>query len=363
MYSAFLDKTKDAISALVKHIGTSERFRTALLDGRLKCKAPEACFESSLGSTEEAPDRTQWRVIDHCAAVTRIYAIYEQFVHEMVREHLSLLQSRLSFSELPEEIQSSYRLGIAKILEKKDGPRFSDLNLGNLIGSYNSALANQQYSLEPRAMIMQEQNLRFPELNRLMAACGVDGVASWLERHSTIRSFFSTEGRVKASAENQMSELIKYRNDAAHGSISVDDLLHVNVLIEFCEFISAVCEALAERVQLAGLCTLKANGHVSERGILNEVLREGMVAIGPMVGNFKVGATVYLCGSNYCLERNVVSIQLNDVSHNEINLDVETELGIMFDLPCRRNASVLSIVNSASDVENAEFQTVDVGSA
>jgi hypothetical protein len=95
MYNAFLSRTTETITALAKHIQTSDRFRAAVFDGQLKCASGTPCFDLSIGSTETAPDRLEWRIIDHCAAVTRIYAIYEQFAHEMIREHLSLLQSRL----------------------------------------------------------------------------------------------------------------------------------------------------------------------------------------------------------------------------------------------------------------------------
>ena len=104
---------------------------------------------------------------------------------------------------------------------------------------------------------MQEQNLRLPELQRFMSACGIDGTSSWIEQHRSVKSFFSSGDRLTASAESQLVELIKYRNDAAHGSIDISDILHQNVLIEFCEFVDVLCEALTERVQLSGLKLLE----------------------------------------------------------------------------------------------------------
>ena len=343
MYNAFLLRTKETITALGKHIQTSDRFRAAVFDEKLKCPSETPCFDPSLGSTETAPDRLEWRIIDHCAAVTRLYAIYEQFAHEMVREHLSLLQGRLSFSDLPEPIRSSYRLGIAKILDKKEGPRFADLDLAQLISGYDRALNGKEYKLEPRAILMQEQNLRLPELHRFMGACGIDGVAAWIEKHQAIKDFFASDDRLTASAESELAELIKYRNDAAHGSIDISDILHVNVLIEFCDFVSAVCEALAERIQLAGLNSLKLRNHVKERGKVTEALKDGMVAIGAMTGAFRVGSTAYLCGEAYCIERSIVSLQLEGVPHEEVNLASATELGMMFNAPGKKNAVIMMV--------------------
>jgi hypothetical protein len=300
-----------------------------------------------------APDKLEWRIIDHCAAVTRIYAIYEQFVHEMVREHLSLLQSRMSFGELPVAIQASYRSGMAKIIEKIDGPRFGDLDLAKLVGGYNSALMGEDYVLEPRAMLMQEQNLRFQELQRFLNACGIEDVGTWIEQHRSIKSFFAVGGRLSASAANEMAELIKYRNDAAHGSIDISDILNINGLVEFCEFVMAVCEALSERVQLAGLKILEAQSHVRVGGRIKESLRGGLVAIGEMAGQYKVGETIYLCGGDYCLERRVVSLQLDDVSHEAVDLAPPAELGILLDAPGKKGAFVMIVEPLTAPVEMA----------
>jgi hypothetical protein len=343
MYNAFYQRTKETILALNKHIRTSDRFRTAVFDGALKCTISTPCFDPALASIATAPDRLEWRIIDHCAAVTRIYAIYEQFAQEMIREHLSLLQLRLTFFDLPDKLRSSYRSGIAKILDKKDGPRFADLDLSKLISEYDKALSGKDYTIEPRAMLMQEQNLRIPELDRFMNACGIDGVAAWVERHRAVTGFFAASDRIGASAASQMAELIKYRNDAAHGSIDIGDILNVNVLLEFCDFILAVCEALSERVQLAGLHALELHGHAFTLGKITESLRKGTVCIGPLTGTLKIGSKVYLCGQDYCLERTVVSLQLGGVGYEDIDLKSVTEVGMMFDTNGKKNAAIMTI--------------------
>ena len=120
-----------------------------------------------------------------------------------------------------------------------------------------------------------------------MSACGIDGMAAWIERHRALKDFFANNDRLTASAASEMAELIKYRNDAAHGSIDISDILHINVLVEFCDFVAAVCEAMAERVQLAGLDSLKLQNHVKSSGKVTESLKAGKVAICEVTGSSK----------------------------------------------------------------------------
>ncbi len=355
MYGAFLDRTHNAISALKKHLQTSERFRTALLDNALACSTGGACFNPELADPALAPDRVEWRILDHCAAVTRIYAIYEQFIHEMVREHLTLLQARIKYAELPQAVRTSYRAGVAKIIDKIDGPRFGEIDLSSLVKGYSDALVGESYSLEPRAMLMQEQNLRLPELQRFLAACGVEGVNYWIDRHRSVKAFFEVGGRTSESAQSEMAELIKYRNDAAHGSIDITDILHVNGLIEFCDFVQAICDSVAELMQLAGLRLLEAQQQVHVGGKVTESLKGGLVAIGTMGGAFRVGETVYLCGRDYCLERSILSLQLENVDHISIDLDPAAVLGMRLNAPGRKGAVLKRLVQEvrADEVEQA----------
>ena len=104
MYSAFLQRARASIISIKSHLKTSEGLRSAIYDKTFVCKAQTPCFDLTLLS--DAPDRLEWRIIDHCAAVTRLYAIYEQFAHEMGREHLNILQVHFKFGELPELVQT-----------------------------------------------------------------------------------------------------------------------------------------------------------------------------------------------------------------------------------------------------------------
>jgi hypothetical protein len=343
MYAAFLEKTLRSIDALRRHLSTSDLLRSVIHENLPICKGEKICFSQAIPSIDTAPDRLEWRVIDHCAAVTRIYAIYEQFAQEMIRGHISLLQRHLPYSKLPNDLQNSYRRGVATILEKRDGPRYGHLDISKLIQQYGLALSDKEYVLEPLALLMQEQNLRLPELTRLLTGCGIGNMTSWIEKHQSIRNFFDKEERLAATAEHEMRELIKYRNDAAHGSINIDELPGLDYLYEFCDFVGAVCEAMAERVQLTGLeCLIESKAAVLH-GKVTECLKSGKVVIAKVTGHFKVGDTIYLCGNDYCIAGEVNSIQAKNVSHTELTVLEVTELGIGINRTGRSKAEIISI--------------------
>lgn len=344
MYDALLDRTKESIGSLRRHLATSDRLRAAIHDGTMTCKAKAPCFEPI--SAEIAPDRVEWRIIDHCTAVTRLYAIYEHFSHQMVREHLTLLQSHYAFPDLSSSVTTAYRSGVSRILDKKDGPRYSHIDLSTLISQYNDALSGQAYKLEPEAMLIHEQNLRLPELSRLMTASGIEALEKWVEAHKSIKAFFGDEDRLASTAGGELLTLIDYRNDAAHGGIVIDDVLGNEVLEEFCDFVSALCEAIADKVTLSGLDSLSSKGALGGQGKIESCLHGKSVIVGMMTGSFSVGDTIYLCGDDYCYARNIVSIQVDDVDTSQVILDTETELGLGLDGPGRKSARLFKLAKA-----------------
>ena len=106
--------------------------------------------------------------------------------------------------------------------------------------------------------------------------------------------------------------------------------------------------------QFAGLHSLKLHNHVKERGRVTQSLKAGTVAICAVTGPFKVGSTVYLCGETYCLERRIVSLQLEDVAYEEVNLLSAAELGMMFDAPGKKNAIIMAFEFCARFPQHSE---------
>ena len=67
------------------------------------------------------------------ACVTRLYAIYENFVETAVSDYLDSLSECVKFDLLPYELKTEYRMGISYILSKIDQGRYDHLTHENII--------------------------------------------------------------------------------------------------------------------------------------------------------------------------------------------------------------------------------------
>lgn len=362
MFSGAVARLYSRALAVQQQLRTSERLRVGASGGTSLCGQSPPC-EASAAAVSETPEPTEWRVIDHCSAVTRLYALYEQFAHEMLREHLSLLEKRRLYTELPVAFQNAYRAGVSKILEKKDGPRYQEISLTNLLLEFHKAASGQpDYRLEPLALLVHEHNLRLPALGSLYQNCGIENLAGWISSHPDMRKFFEQD-RMHASAENELKALIQYRNDAAHGGLTLDDVLSVDALCEFADFIIVLCSVMSERVQHVALLDGFASGHATECGQVSEVFKGGTVAVAKVVGKFAVGDSIYLSSDTRCVERRINSMQVDGVDTAEFHAMEERELGFGLDGRAKIGVKVLRLVTqegvatSSDDSAENELET------
>src|SRR5690349_17807638 len=61
---------------------------------------------------ETVPPKASWQVYDHCAAFTRLYAVYEQFIEELVSDYLRMLPRLYPrYEDLPPNVTKQHRVG------------------------------------------------------------------------------------------------------------------------------------------------------------------------------------------------------------------------------------------------------------
>lgn len=182
MFTAYRDRALDGIAAVKAHLAVSERLRAQF--GHVGASCPGAAVCAGAEIVAGAPDDLQWRIIDQSAAVSRLYALYENYVHELVRAYLAFIEEAVPFDELSKDFKKAYRLGMAQVIQRIDRSRFSSVVLVDLMRSYADAITESgPYKLEPLAFLNHDRNLTLEILSGLLSAIG------WFEQSSARRNF------------------------------------------------------------------------------------------------------------------------------------------------------------------------------
>ncbi|MBF9239525.1 hypothetical protein I2I05_19180 [Hymenobacter sp. BT683] len=331
MLSVGLENLRKNITQLQLIAQVNENIRKHFAeDGDLTQSAIKIGASNYLAAQNILPSQLRWRINDYSAFVTQLYALYETFVFDLIRQWLGSLQRIFpDWNDLPPKVGANYRYGIGGLLQRFGGARTEHLTELSLIeGLYAGLSGNGKYSFISEAFSDGLPNLRHNELISLFAKVGLAEVAPWLnDSSSQLGLMCSAESY---SVEGQIKNFISYRNDCAHGPIGVDDLLGMSELLALGDFIFLLCETLVQFVQW-NICEQdKSQTFCVHLGNVTEYFKQANALILTTNSNeIKVGEWVAVKSSLRCNYAHVTSLRVNNVTVQTVNPKSGDEVGVM----------------------------------
>jgi hypothetical protein len=285
-----------------------------------------------LGSlVPDIPGKLDWQVYDHCAAVTRIYAVYERFVSDLVGEYVLMLPKLYGkYSDLPPPVSKQHRRGIGHILLRLgETGLYKNIEEEVVVAQLAAGLSGAAgYTLLTEAFFIDRQNLRLEALLRLFGSLGCENAGQFIESHPAILDFMSKERTEGSSAEKELQTFIGYRNEAAHKK--VENLLSKDETGAVGRFICALGYTLADLVKYEIYRRHVELKHYSVVCKIVETHYGGKIVVGiPDSGvNLKVGDEIIVWGEKVCRPATIESIQLEGTDIAETTGDGAREIGL-----------------------------------
>lgn len=341
MFQDILMRVKVNINTVRSIIKTNDRLMEISFtsDAVIKTEIDEETELILSKLLQDIPKAREWRIYDHCAVVTRLYAIYESFVEELLRDWLILLPEIYPrYLDLQETIRNTHQVGVGKILTELKKNKYEHLSPEKVMqGLFYGNTGEKEYELLPDAFLIQEQNLRREPLERLFANAGILKAWVWVEKHRAIKYFLEEIKGNQNTAEGELNEFISYRNDAAHGF--PDDVLGASALLELCDFVDALAQALAELVTYEFIKCKKSIGQIKEIGKITEWFKKPNAGVA-VVEEIKlsVGNKLFLVNedTSCCYLVAITSLQVNDSPVNNLQTTTGMEVGLKFDLSAKK---------------------------
>ncbi len=330
---------RENISTVRSIIKTNDRLREVAF-GKNAVREQESNEYAELFTTliQDIPKARDWRVYEHCATVTRLYAIYERFVEDLVSDWLGLLPGLFpSYSDLEERIRNTHQIGVGRLLLDLKKNRYKHLSLEEVVrGLFCGVTGEEEYELLSDAFLFHEQNLRRETLEKLLADAGIPNAWAWIDKHRTVKDFVEEVRGNQNTAEGELNELISYRNDAAHGA-PIDNFLGSTALLELSGFIETLCQALAELVTYQVIERKKSIGQAREIGRITEWFKQPKAGVAKVEETtLSVGGSLFLVGEAYCQSATIESIQIDRVATKEVQTTAGMEVGLKFDVDARK---------------------------
>ena len=352
MFENLVEIVNVNINSIRAIIQTNDRLRKIVEEGRVNIQRPKDNQEI-VELLKGVPNEKEWELYEHCAVVTRLYAIYERFVEELISTWLQYLPQLVeNYLELDEKIHNTHREGVGRILIEFKKDRFKDLSENQVIRGlfYGTTNPNKNYELLPEAFLLHDQNLRKDILEKLFTDAGISNTWQWVVKHRKVRNFIEEIRGNQNTAVTELNQLISYRNEAAHGV--VDQILGTQELLDLGDFIKALCQALAELVTYQIIQKQTSIGKAKEIGEITEWFKKSKAAVAIINNsNLSRGTNVFLVSetSSYCRLSTIESIQINNTSQENIEITSATEVGLKFDIDAKKGLKVYIIVEDTGE--------------
>mgnify|MGYP003493004381 CR=1 FL=1 len=353
MFEELLQKVSVKISTVRGIIETSHRLRSLVFRDSLNKQKLEENPEFAV-LIEVIPSEEEWEIYDRSAVVTRLYAIYERFVEDLISDWLRLLPDLVPrYSDLEEKIQNTHREGIGRLLIDIKKNRFQHLSVDKVVQGLSCGITDTgKYELLPDAFLLHEQNLRKEVLETVLKNAGIDEAWKWVINHKEIKCFVEEVRGSQNTAEGELKQLVDYRNEAAHGS--TDEILGIQELLDLADFVEALCKSLADLVTYNIILRQIDRGLVREIGKITEWFKKPQAGVAKVKDiTLTLGECVFLVLVNdelsYCYSAKIESIQLNNMSQNLVKIISETEVGLKFDMNARKGLTIYVTTSNQVD--------------
>ena len=163
MFEGLLNNLKDEIKTIRSIINISEKLREIIADNPSQLNTEDLKYLQA-----NAPLGDKWLVNDHCSSITRLYALYENFVENLVGDWTILLPQLYScYQDLPESVRNKHQTGCATLLGNENKRnRFDSLSERDIIKNlFDTEYKNTtKYNLTSAAFLLHEANLRKDQL-------------------------------------------------------------------------------------------------------------------------------------------------------------------------------------------------------
>jgi len=343
MFNQSIDRLNTGIDGLKSFIFINNEMRNLL--GATQERFEPSYLEQTLSDLKKAgPSVAQWRIMDHCSVVGRLYALYEQFYESILSEWIEFCSTGKVYASLPENVRSSYQEGFLYISSIITKSRYEHLSFPDLITQYNLALSGEiNYRLTPELLTYHKNNLRWPDLCELCTKCGIDNLQQWISQSTVIAQHFQTDRKLHELTSSKLKNFIDYRNDAAHGSVAVDQILGPQDLIDFVSFIKSVCEAIYQLLNHRSIQMLIDDGKANNIGIVTETFSSNIVVA--LVEGIKLrkGDQVRIVTDRSYHVRSIINLKVDDNDTQEIFVANAKEIGIKFDAPVPKRSKIVTL--------------------
>jgi hypothetical protein len=203
--------------------------------------------------THDSSFKTDRRIFEYKASIISLYGLLEKYVEIWIKEYLEFLSSViLEYTQIDEKIRENHfelSLKLINTITTRESAKYQHLTKEEVLNKLNNCIVNpSNYQINTDAFVLLSGNLKHNKIVELFNKLNLDLNNELLKNEELNNEIGLTRERISRTDKDILYKKINYlverRNQIAHGSEEVDDILSISELEPYIQFLEKYCQAI-----------------------------------------------------------------------------------------------------------------------
>ncbi|WP_027404738.1 MAE_28990/MAE_18760 family HEPN-like nuclease [Aphanizomenon flos-aquae] len=290
--------------------------------------------------------RTDKRIFEYKASIISLYGLLEKYVEIWIKEYLDFLSTVIpEYTQIHEKIRDNHfelSLKLINTITSRESAKYQHLTKEEVLKKLNNCIVNPtKYQINTDAFVLLSGNLKHNKIVDLFNKLNLDLNEELLkneELKNEIGLNQNTISRIeKDILYNKINDLVERRNQIAHGSEEIDDILSISELEPYIQFLEKYCQAIFQTLFEQ---VIKEESRHTFQKVENVIKIFGNKVLAFELENYtiKVGDMLIIqAKEGRFYKKPILTIQLDNTEYPELIVTEKTKIAASVDYKIKDN--------------------------
>ena len=281
--------------------------------------------------------RKDKKLFEYKASIISLYGLLEKYVEIWIKEYLDSLSMVVpEYNKIDEKIRDNHfdlSLKLINTITSRESPKYQHLTKEEVLRKLNESIVNPtNYQINTEAFVLLSGNLKHNKIVDLFKFLNIDLNRELVKNEELNNEIGLHPNKISQTEKdvlyNKINDLVERRNQIAHGSETLDNILTISELEPYIQFLEKYCQAIFETLRQELIKQESIHGFQKIEKVIQ--IFSGKVLTFE-IENYKINVGDMLIietkeGKFY--KKPILTIQVENEPYQEIQILEKTNIGI-----------------------------------
>lgn len=292
--------------------------------------------------------RTSKKIFEYKAIIISLYGLLEKSVEAWIKEYLDALSNIVpEYNQIDNTIREKHfelSLKLISTITSRESAKYQYLTKEQVLKRLNDCIENSSnYRINTEAFVLLSGNLKHDKVVELFKPLNVN-LNEGLKRNQTLTQYIRDEQQIENISNlntdilyNKINDLVEMRNQIAHGSEAVDDILDHSVLENYIRFLENYCQAIFEILNEEEIKQESVHKFQKIENVI-DIFRNEILAFEIENSEIKVGDILIVKTANgRFFNKPILEIQIDKVSYPQKTITTKINIAVKVEPTIKKN--------------------------